>query len=108
MQPLFNYRSSIPNARLQPRSDMPRNAPAKTAQNSSLRDIVHSYDDSLPLERASTIPGSWYTDLRISELECEAVFANTWQVVGRTDQVAGTGQYITAEVAGEPIVVVRG
>jgi choline monooxygenase len=89
---------------------MSRNATAKVvpAADSSVQDILQSYNDDLPLEQASTIPGSWYTDPRIVDLEGDAVFANNWQVIGRTDQVAPPGHYITAEVAGEPIVVVRG
>ena len=31
-----------------------------------------------PLERAETIPSSWYTDPRFHELEKECVFARTW------------------------------
>ncbi|MBV9087181.1 MAG: hypothetical protein JOY79_06840, partial [Acidobacteriaceae bacterium] len=86
---------------------MPK-AGAKTADpevSSSVLDIIQSYDETLPLERAWTIPGSWYTDQRIAELERRAVFGDTWQVVGRADQVGGPGQYITAEVAGQPVVV---
>jgi len=36
------------------------------------------------------------------------VFSKTWQVVGRADQVANPGQFVTATLAGEPIVAVRG
>src|SRR3989442_11173769 len=42
------------------------------------------------------------------DLELKTVFPRSWQVVGRAEQVARPGQYITAEIAGEPIVVVRG
>jgi len=34
--------------------------------------------------------------------------SRTWQIVGRADQVGKPGDYLTANVAGEPIVVVRG
>jgi choline monooxygenase len=73
-----------------------------------LRRILADYDDSLPLAEASTAPASWYTDLRVAELERRGIFARTWQLVARADQVARPGQYVTAEVAGEPVVVVRG
>ena len=73
-----------------------------------LQTILDSYDAAAPLAEASTIPGAWYTDDRIAELEREHVFGRTWQVVGRLDQVVSAGQYFTAEVAGEPILVVRG
>jgi choline monooxygenase len=41
-------------------------------------------------------------------LERRAVFGDTWQAVGRVDQVTSPGSYFTAEIAGEPILVVRG
>ncbi|HKY31647.1 MAG TPA: aromatic ring-hydroxylating dioxygenase subunit alpha [Candidatus Polarisedimenticolia bacterium] len=74
----------------------------------TLEEVLGSYDPSAPLERALTIPASWYVDPRVAELESEGVFAATWQMVGRAVQVAGKGDYLTATVAGEPIVVVRG
>jgi choline monooxygenase len=69
--------------------------------------LLSDFDASLPLAEASTIPGSWYTDPRVAELERRTVFSRTWQPVARVEQVADPGQYVTAEVAGEPVVVVR-
>jgi choline monooxygenase len=74
----------------------------------TLKDILASYNDSAPLAEAHTIPASWYTDVRVAELEKQNVFARTWQAVARTDQLGASGQYVTASLAGEPIVVVRG
>ena len=75
---------------------------------SSIDEILSSYDDRAPLAQASTIPGSWYTDSRIAELERLNVFSKTWQLVARTDQVETQGQFISTTVAGEPVVIVRG
>ncbi|PYV78842.1 MAG: (2Fe-2S)-binding protein [Acidobacteria bacterium] len=74
----------------------------------SIQEIISTFDPSKPLGTASTIPGSWYTDARIAEVEQKTVFSRTWQMIGRAEQVASPGQYITAEVGGEPVVVVRG
>jgi choline monooxygenase len=74
----------------------------------SLSAILSSYDESAPLSEAFTIPASWYTDARIGALENENVFARTWQPVARIGQLESPGDYVTAVVAGEPIVVVRG
>ena len=74
----------------------------------SLQQILATYDDHAPLAAASTIPAPWYVDSRIAELERQTVFSKTWQMVGRVDQVEKPGQFVTATVAGEPIVVVRG
>ncbi len=59
------------------------------------------------LARASTIPSAWYFDPAILQQENERIFARSWQLVGRADQVAMPGNYFTAEVAGEPLLVVR-
>jgi len=74
----------------------------------SVQDILDLYNPGNTLEKASTIPAPWYRDKRIEELERISVFSGTWHVAGRLDQVREKGQFFTADVAGEPIVVVRG
>ena len=73
-----------------------------------LRATLARFDDTLPLERARTIPASWYADPGVYAAERRAVFGNTWQAVGRAEQVAEPGCFVTADVVGEPVVVVRG
>jgi len=73
----------------------------------SIREIIRSYNPIAPLAEASTPPASWYGDARILELE-RTVFSRSWQLVGRADQVREPGQYVGFEIAGEPVVVVRG
>jgi phenylpropionate dioxygenase-like ring-hydroxylating dioxygenase large terminal subunit len=72
-----------------------------------VKDIVNAYGADRPLSAASTIPSSWYLDRRIFDLERRTVFS-TWQVAGRVEQVSRPGQYVSCEIAGEPVVVVRG
>ena len=76
--------------------------------SASIQEILARYDDRAALADASTIPAPWYVDARIAELENKTVFSRTWQMVGRVEQVEKPGQFVTAVVAGEPIVVVRG
>ena len=71
-----------------------------------MSEFEFSFDKRLPF--AETLPASWYFDPEILKLEKERVFARTWQLVGRADQVASPGDYFTATVADEPIIVVRG
>jgi choline monooxygenase len=59
------------------------------------------------IARASTIPARLYIDPVYLELERERVFAHTWQLVGRVEQVAEVGQFFTAEIGNDSIVVVR-
>jgi len=74
----------------------------------TVKEILASYNAAAALPDAYTIPAPWYTDPRIAQLELQNVFSRTWQSVGRTEQVEKPGQYVTATVAGEPIVAVRG
>jgi len=74
----------------------------------SLSELIDSYDPNAPLEQAATIPAPWYTDERIYDLELPTVFANSWQFAARLDQLTLPGNYVTADVAGEPIVIVGG
>jgi choline monooxygenase len=74
----------------------------------SLHELVAAYNDQDPLEHAHTIPASWYVGERIAELERQNVFGRTWQVVARAGQLAQPGDFVTAELAGEPLVIVRG
>jgi choline monooxygenase len=66
------------------------------------------FDPALPLEQAATIPALWYTDAEVWEAERQAVFGRHWLAAGRADQVAQPGQFFTIDIAGQPLVVVRG
>jgi len=70
--------------------------------------VVGSYERDRPLSEASTIPSGWYTDPRIFELERQTVFARSWHLACRSAQVAAPGQFVSLELAGEPLVIVRG
>ena len=76
--------------------------------NQDLATLLALYDDTAPLAEAHTIPAPWYTDARIAQLEDRHVFGANWQAIGRLDQVANPGDYFTTELAGEPILAVRG
>src|SRR5262245_7200452 len=75
---------------------------------SRLADLLATFDPGLPLARARTLSGAFYTDAAVADAERRAIFGEAWQVVGRVDQVTEPGQYVTAEIAGQPIVVARG
>jgi choline monooxygenase len=72
-----------------------------------LNSLLATFDPTLPLESARTIPAAWYHDLELAVAECHRVFGNAWLLVCRADQVATPGSFVTLDIAGEPIVVVR-
>ena len=69
---------------------------------------IDRYRPDTPLDEACTPPASWYVDPRILELELDTTFAATWQYACRLDQVREPGQFVTFELAGEPLLVVCG
>jgi choline monooxygenase len=76
--------------------------------NDSLQQIINSYDPDAPLAEACTIPSSWYTDEHLFKVEKQSVFNHSWQFAARVDQLSSPGDYVTTEIGGEPIVIVRG
>jgi choline monooxygenase len=75
--------------------------------SATLAEKLRGFDPNLPLERAHTIPSSWYLDPEVFAAERRAVFGGTWQAAARCDQLATAGAFVTTEIAGEPIVVLR-
>lgn len=73
----------------------------------SLEKILSTYDDRASLAEASTLSGPFYTDPRLADLEARTVWSRTWQMVGRASAVESPGQFLTSQVGGEPVVVVR-
>jgi choline monooxygenase len=74
----------------------------------TLHDKLCGFDPELPLERARTIPSLCYHDPEIFAAETRTVFGGAWQAVGRAEQVSRPGSFFTADLAGEPILIVRG
>ncbi len=60
------------------------------------------------LERARTIPSSWYTQESFHAIDNEAVLSANWHYVGSIGRLKDTGDYLTAEVAGNPLIIVKG
>jgi choline monooxygenase len=60
------------------------------------------------ISRAWSIPASFYTDPEVSAQEKERIFAHTWQVAGHRGQLANPGDFLTTELLGEPLLLVRG
>ena len=57
---------------------------------------------------AWTIPARFYTDHQAFEHEQEKVFAKSWICVAHSSELAKPNDYVTREVIGENIVLVRG
>lgn len=74
---------------------------------SNLETILKEYNPEIPLEEATLIPKTWYTSSEIYELERKAIFAKGWHYAGKSSELAKPGDYITLEIANEPILIGR-
>jgi choline monooxygenase len=70
--------------------------------------LLSQYRYEPDLRRATTLPSSWYTEPAMFELERERVFARTWQPAARLEELRRPGDFVTADVGGEPVVLTRG
>jgi len=61
-----------------------------------------------PLAEASWLPAHAYTDPAVWEQEKERIFSRSWLVVCRDDQLGEPGAFITKEIAGARLLIVRG
>src|SRR5581483_2939443 len=59
------------------------------------------------LAHAWSLPAEFYFDSGTLLEEKERIFARTWQLVGGHDQLAKPGDYFTAKIADEPLLLAR-
>ncbi|MCU1455676.1 MAG: hypothetical protein JWN46_3822 [Acidimicrobiales bacterium] len=71
--------------------------------------VVASLDDATaPVTAAWSLPPACYTSESFYAFEREAVFGRSWLGLGRLEQIPAPGDWFSIEVAGEPLLVVRG
>ena len=62
---------------------------------------------SVPFEQARAMPKEVYSSDAFVEEELAHIFKKEWYCVGRADALANVGDYVTCELAEQPIVVLR-
>lgn len=60
-----------------------------------------------PLDRATALHARHYRGEEALATDQRAVFARSWQLVGRVDQLSEAGDHLVGEVAGMPVIVLR-
>lgn len=59
------------------------------------------------IARARTPEASFYTDGDVYAREVEGVFSRTWQLAGHAGQLAESGDFLTTEACGEPLLALN-
>jgi phenylpropionate dioxygenase-like ring-hydroxylating dioxygenase large terminal subunit len=60
-----------------------------------------------PFETARAMPPGVYTSDGFLELEMRHVFGREWYCVGRASALSDPGDYLTCDLAGQPVLVIR-
>jgi len=60
-----------------------------------------------PFEQAHAMPCSVYTSEDFLQAEIDSVFAKDWFCAGRASSISNPGEYLTLDLAGQPIMVIR-
>ena len=84
----------------------PARTTAESAAGQLVRDILARVPNGLELANRM-LPAECYTSPEFFEFERKEVFARSWICVGRVEQLANAGDCISAQPAGEPILVTR-
>ena len=62
---------------------------------------------AVPFERATAMPKSVYTSPDFAAMEETHIFAKEWLCAGRVEALPHPGDYLTMEIGGEPIIILR-
>ena len=78
-----------------------------TVQSRETAAVELAENAARPFEQAYAMPPSVYTSNEFLAQELEQVFSQEWFCAGRASSLGKTGDYLTLELAGQPIMVVR-
>lgn len=68
----------------------------------------HYADVRLPAMQAKTLPPWCYTSEAFYAREVERIFGQSWNMVGRAELVPNPGDFFTLDLAGVPLIIMRG
>jgi phenylpropionate dioxygenase-like ring-hydroxylating dioxygenase large terminal subunit len=76
-----------------------------TAHDSALSELRANV--ALPFERAQAMPKSVYVSEAFARAEQEHIFGREWLCAGRAEALPNPGDYMTMEISGEPVIILR-
>ncbi len=76
-----------------------------TAHDPALQDL--RVNVAQPFERAQAMPKSVYTSASFAALEQQHVFGREWLCAGRAEALPNPGDYMTMDISGEPVIILR-
>ncbi|MCI4352277.1 MAG: aromatic ring-hydroxylating dioxygenase subunit alpha [Thermoplasmata archaeon] len=83
----------------------PPSVPAPPGQDRPTAAAFRAVDR--PGTQAATLPGWMFSDPALYAEEIRRLFHRTWTCIGREEEVAGAGGFLTVEVGGSGVLIVR-
>ena len=62
----------------------------------------------LPIDEASPLPAQVYTSQQWYDREMDIIFMKRWLLATRVEEIPNPGDFVRLDIAGEPIIVIRG
>jgi choline monooxygenase len=82
---------------------------ATTTLESAMRsDALPGDTATTDLDHAQALPARYYVGNGMLAMEQRAVFARSWQPLAHQDQLAEPGDHVVGQIAGVPVIIVRG
>lgn len=76
--------------------------------SNTLYEVPHiNLEDHIDIENAFTVPAQYYTSEMVFSTEKEQIFANDWVCVAHGSEVTEKLSYITREIIGESLLILR-
>jgi phenylpropionate dioxygenase-like ring-hydroxylating dioxygenase large terminal subunit len=87
-----------------------RHRPAPSPTEGRLAELSEALKrcERLAYDEAWSMPKAYYTDPAVLELERTHLFGAEWVCIGRVEEVAEPGDYMTFQLCDEPLIAVRG
>src|SRR5690606_10717884 len=83
-------------------------APDPAACRPYTRGVGTDRFDAQALQESLALPAECYVGEEAARRDRERVFACSWQLVGRAEQLRAPGDHVVCEIAGVPLLLVRG
>ena len=82
-------------------------APLSRSKDESLASLAHWRDHSETQRGKIPLPSELYASEEIHKLEIERIFKQEWICAGHVSELKALGDYLTFDLAGHPILIIR-
>ncbi len=75
--------------------------------SSEITELLAALKSYAHLEPPRSLPAAYYTSETFFQMEMETLFRHEWICVGRVEEIPQVGDFMTLDIAGEPLLISR-